>query len=156
MTLAEIAQELKDDDAKVILAYAFNATGKTRLCVAYKDATKDADGNHAGVYYNAYSEDLFVWNNDEENDGADLRLTVLLSSLSVYHASLTEDNVRDKLRAFKPTYDFEFTLNADSEKGIESISFFKPGPMPTPCRRSRSHAAKSGRSYGAFSRDVRG
>lgn len=131
MTLAEIAQELNNDDAKVILAYAFNATGKTQLCVAYKDATKDADGNHTGVYYNAYSEDLFVWDNDEENDGADVRLTVRPSSLSAFHASLTEDNVRDRLKAFRPKYGFEFRLHEDDpSKGIESVSFFIPNQNP--------------------------
>lgn len=61
MTHAEIAEALKAGDEKIVLAYAFNTTGKTRLCVAYKDATKLVDGTHTGVYYNAFSEDLFVW-----------------------------------------------------------------------------------------------
>jgi hypothetical protein len=131
MTLAEIAQELKDDDAKVVLAYAFNATGKTQLCVAYKDATKDADGTHAGVYYNAYSEDLFVWDNDEENDGANVRLTVKQSSLSRFHALMTEDNVRDKLDAYGPKYGFKLRLHEDDpSKGIESVTFFIPNQNP--------------------------
>jgi hypothetical protein len=124
--LEEIAQSLKNDDARVILAYAFNATGKTQLCVAYKDATKQADGSHSGVYYNAYSEDIFGWDNDEENDGVNIRLIVRPSSLSKFHAVLNEDNVRDKLKAYKPKYDFEFKLHDDVEKGIESISFFIP------------------------------
>lgn len=124
MTVAEIAQALKEDEARIILTYAFNATGKTQLCVAYKDATKLADGSHSGVYYNAFSEDLFVWENDEENDGADIRLTVKSSSLSRFHASLTEDRVREKLKAYRPTYEFEFSLHEDVEKGIDSVSFF--------------------------------
>ena len=61
MTHAEIAEALKVSDERIVLAYAFNATGKTRLCVAYKNATKHEDGTHTGVYYNAFSEDLFVW-----------------------------------------------------------------------------------------------
>lgn len=127
MTLDEIALTLKDDDARIILAYAFNATGKTQLCVSYKNATKNPDGSHAGVYYNAYSEDLFVWENDEGNTGADIRLNVLSSSLSKFHALLTEDNVRDKLKPYKAKYGFSFKLNeTDSEMGIESISFFIP------------------------------
>ena len=73
MTLDEIAAALKNDDARIIIAYAFNATGKTQLCVSYKNATKNDDGSHTGVYYNAYSEDLFVWNNDEENAGESIR-----------------------------------------------------------------------------------
>jgi hypothetical protein len=131
VTHAEIAEAIKGDDAKIVLAYAFNTTGKTRLCVAYKDATKLADGSHTGVYYNAFSEDLFVWDNDEENDGADIRLTVRPSSLSRFHTLLTEDNIRDKLNAYKPTFGFELRLHEDDPaKGIESISFFIPNQDP--------------------------
>ncbi|MXN74299.1 AAA family ATPase [Burkholderia sp. 4701] len=131
MKLDEIAKSLKDDNARIILAYAFNATGKTQLSVAFKNATKQDDGSHTGVYYNAFSEDLFVWDNDEENDGANVRLTVLPSSLSRFHALLTEDNIRDKLKAYKPKFGFELKLhNDDPEKGIESISFFIPNQNP--------------------------
>jgi hypothetical protein len=131
VTLDDIAKRLRDDDARVTLAYAFNTTGKTQLCVAYKNATKQDDGSHTGVYYNAYSEDLFVWNNDEDNDGANVRLTVLPSSLSKFHALLTEDNIRDKLNAYKPKFGFALNLHEDDpEKGIESISFFIPNQNP--------------------------
>lgn len=130
MTLPEIANSLKENDARVILIFAFNAVGKTQLAVAYKDETKQADETHTGVYYNAYSEDLFVWNNDEENDGADIRLIVQPSSLSKFHSSMTEDSIRVKLRAYKPKYDFEFTLHEDVEKGIKSVSFFIPDADP--------------------------
>ena len=55
----------------IVLIYAFNGVGKTRLSIEYKQQTKEANGNeHAGVYYNAYSEDLFQWDNDEENDNS--------------------------------------------------------------------------------------
>lgn len=125
MTHEEIAEALKAGEEKVVLAYAFNATGKTRLCVAFKDATKEADGTHTGVYFNAYSEDLFVWNNDEENDGLDKRLTILPSSLSVYLTYLTEDNVKDRLAPYKPKYNLRFNWHEDDpSKGIESVSFF--------------------------------
>ncbi|RYF46603.1 MAG: anticodon nuclease [Cytophagaceae bacterium] len=131
MTHAEIAGALKAGDEKVVLAYAFNTTGKTRLCVAYKDATKEEDGTHTGVYYNAYSEDLFAWDNDEENDGQDKRLTIRPSSLSLYHSSLTEDNVRDRLNAFKPKFGFRFNLYEDDPAmGIDSVSFFIPNQNP--------------------------
>lgn len=130
MTHAEIAQELKLDDATIILVYAFNSVGKTRLCVAYKDATKDEDGNHAGVYYNALSEDLFVWDNDEENDGESPHLQVSSSSLNRFHASLNEVNVREKLKPYRPSYEFEFKPYEDAERGIEWINFFVPSQNP--------------------------
>jgi len=131
VTLNEVANTLRDSDARITLVYAFNATGKTQLCVAYKNATKRGDGGHSGVYYNAYSEDLFVWNNDEENDGANVRLSVLPSTLSPFHALLTEDNVRDKLKAYKPKFGFTLNLYEENpERGIESVTFFIPNQNP--------------------------
>ena len=131
MTHAEIAQVIKASDARIVIAYGFNTTGKTRLCVAYKNATKLEDGSHTGVYYNAFSEDLFIWDNDEENDGADIRLKVLPSSLSGFHALLTEDNIRDKLKAYKPKFGFKLSLHEDDpSKGIKSVSFFIPVRNP--------------------------
>jgi energy-coupling factor transporter ATP-binding protein EcfA2 len=131
MTLPEIATILRDAKEKIILIFGFNAIGKTQLSVALKNATKAEDGTHAGVYYNAYSEDLFFWNNDEDNNGADVRLSVVPSSLNKFHPLLTEDNVRDKLAPYKPK--FAFRLNSyeeDPAKGIESVSFFMPIPNP--------------------------
>ena len=124
MTVQKIAEFLKNEKAKIILAYGFNSTGKTKLSVAYKNATKSAGGVHAGVYYNAYSEDLFVWDNDTENGEANIVLTVKHCSLNRLHALLSEENIRAKLKAFKPKYDFEFKLHDDREQGIESISFY--------------------------------
>ncbi len=134
-TIEDIAFELRDDDATAVqLLYAFNSVGKTRLSVAYKNVTKEADGTHTGIYYNAYSEDLFVWDNDIENAEANIRLTVLPSSLSRLHAELNELNIHTKLKPYRPSFDFRFTMHEDAEKGIESISFFpadtQPGDAP--------------------------
>ena len=134
-TIEDIALELRDDDATAVqLLYAFNSVGKTRLSVAYKNATKKEDGTHTGIYYNAYSEDLFVWNNDIENTEANIRLTVLPSSLNRLHADLNELDVHEKLKPYRPSFDFRFSIYTDAEKGIESISFFpadtQPGDAP--------------------------
>ncbi len=128
MNLQEIAQAIHDAGENIVLVYAFNAVGKTRLSIAYKDLTKDEDGKHAGVYFNAYSEDIFVWENDDENDNADMRLTVRSSSLSRFHSLLNEDAVREKLRPYKPHYDFRFTIDEDSKDArIAFVSFFEEG-----------------------------
>lgn len=119
-----IVEKLAEVKEPIVLIYAFNATGKTRLSVAYKNATKDADGNHAGVYFNAYSEDLFVWDNDAENEEASVQLEIRKSSLNRFHSSLTEDDIRDKLNRFKPNYRFEFIFHANPEDGIRSLMFF--------------------------------
>ncbi len=129
-TIEDIASELIEDTADVQLLYAFNSVGKTRLSIAYKNATKKEDGTHTGIYYNAYSEDLFVWNNDIENDEENIRLTVLPSRLSRFHADLNENEIHAKLKLYRPSFDFRYNMHKDVEKGIESISFFPMGTQP--------------------------
>ena len=129
-TVEDIATQLCDDAADIQLLYAFNSVGKTRLSVAYKNATKRADGTHMGIYYNAYSEDLFLWDNDIENNESSIRLTVLASSLSRLHADLNEIDVHAKLKPYRPSFDFRFAMHPDAEKGIESITFFPAGTQP--------------------------
>ena len=138
MNHTEIATQIRELDENIVLIYAFNATGKTRLSVTYKDISKDPEnGSHSGVYYNAFSEDLFVWDNDEDNNNAAINLTVTQSSLNQYHLLLTEDSIRQKLTAYKPKYDFFFNLHDNPEDGIKSISFFIEGDEDTPIKVSR-------------------
>lgn len=118
MTHDEIARELRDAKERIVLIYAFNATGKTRLSIAYKNITKDKDGSHAGVYYNAHGEDLFTWDNDR------LLLDIKESGLNRFHSSLSEDDVRKQLNRYKPSYRFDFIPHEDPEKGIKSLLFF--------------------------------
>jgi len=60
----------KDNDTlynNCVLLFAFNGTGKTRL--SYEFAHKDRINNqHHTLYYNAFTEDLFTWNNDLEGN----------------------------------------------------------------------------------------
>lgn len=82
MTLTEIAEQLQGKNKKVQLIYAFNGTGKTRLSRAFKDliapkheaqddgedAEKVEPSRNKILYYNAFTEDLFYWDNDLEGD----------------------------------------------------------------------------------------
>ena len=122
----DIATKLVGLEKNINLIYAFNGTGKTRLSVAYKDVTKTNNGgSHSGVYYNAYSEDLFNWNNDEPNDGEDVNLKLKESCLNQFHPLLNEINLQDKLIAYKPKFDYRFTYFEDLNDGIESIRFYR-------------------------------
>ena len=75
-TLTEIAQILKDTDKKVQLIYAFNGVGKTRLSREFKElVAPKTEGKEAEeeklikvLYYNAFTEDLFYWDNDLDED----------------------------------------------------------------------------------------
>lgn len=77
-TLTEIAQQLKDANKKVQLIYAFNGTGKTRLSREFKDLIAPKTDNEEAqqselaqkkiLYYSAFTEDLFYWDNDLDLD----------------------------------------------------------------------------------------
>ncbi|MFT3760135.1 hypothetical protein [Thauera sp.] len=82
-TLAEVAKQLRDADKKVQLIYAFNGMGKTRLSREFKQlvAPKNEDGEEGAtdqpassrskiLYYSAFTEDLFYWDNDLTLDAA--------------------------------------------------------------------------------------
>src|ERR1035437_1814653 len=72
-TLNEIAQKL-NVNKKVQLIYAFNGIGKTRLSREFKEliAPKNSDEEDEAdikmLYYNAFTEDLFYWDNDLNAD----------------------------------------------------------------------------------------
>lgn len=81
-SLTEIAEQLRNSNKKVQLIYAFNGTGKTRLSRAFKQliapkpevGEDSSDANLLGLsrdkilYYNAFTEDLFYWDNDLTGD----------------------------------------------------------------------------------------
>ena len=82
--LREIAEHLQASEKKVQLIYAFNGSGKTRLSREFKelvspkliadtedDEEEDANPSHPKIlYYNAFTEDLFYWDNDLTEDVA--------------------------------------------------------------------------------------
>jgi len=76
-TLRQIAEHLRDANKKVQLIYAFNGNGKTRLSREFKelvspktDPDADTDDGYKSklLYYNAFTEDLFYWDNDLHGD----------------------------------------------------------------------------------------
>ena len=73
-TLNEIARTLRDANKKVQLIYAFNASGKTRLSGEFrelidpKNEELNYDHRPKVLYYNAFTEDLFYWDNDLTGD----------------------------------------------------------------------------------------
>lgn len=94
-TLTEIAQQLKNANKKVQLIYAFNGTGKTRLSREFKQLiapnTDIEESDNAAdqpeltrtriLYYNAFTEDLFYWDNDL-NQSAEPKLKIQPNSFT--------------------------------------------------------------------------
>lgn len=134
MTLQEITDNIIQAPENIHLVYAFNGTGKTRLSVNLKDSLKREDGSHRGVYFNAYSEDLFTWDNEA------VELFIKPSSLSDFHQYMgTELDIQNKLKYYSTKFDFRFNLVKDDnpQKGWKSVSFFYPEDEETNVKISR-------------------
>ncbi len=130
-TLEEIAQQLHAADKKVQLIYAFNGTGKTRLSRTLKDliAHKTEDGQESELsrekilYYNAFTEDLFYWNNDLQGDG-DAKLVIQPNTFTEWilteqgqEPNITRNFQRYANDKLTPTFNQEYTVQTKDELG---------------------------------------
>lgn len=114
--LPELAQHLRAqlDTKKFVLLYAYNGTGKTRLSTAFKNIGKtvDADGEVTArdtLYFNAFTEDLFQWDNDLVNDS---RRVLKINSDSRFFAGLAELEMDNRIRPLLSRYaDFDFRID---------------------------------------------
>jgi len=93
-----------------VLLYAYNSTGKTRLSVAFKDLGKHGDERDT-LYFNAFTEDLFYWDNDLQND----RERVLkINKDSHFFDGLGELEMDNRIRPLLNRYaDFDFKIDTD-------------------------------------------
>jgi len=108
------ARHLRGLEKKVTLIFAYNGTGKTRLCMAFKELGKqrNADGEVVArdtLYFNAFTEDLFTWDNDLEHD----RERVLrMNTASRFFSGLEELEMESRIRGFLHRYaDFQFDID---------------------------------------------
>lgn len=107
--LAEhLRQEL--EIKKYILIYGYNGIGKTRLSTAFKDLGKKGVERDT-LYFNAFTEDLFYWDNDLAND----RERVLkINRDSRFFAGLKELEMDNRIRPLLTRYaDFDFRIDTD-------------------------------------------
>ncbi len=127
--LPALAQHLRTElqTKKFVLLYAYNGTGKTRLSVAFKDLGKQSIKRPVTVedtvddpltitetvgdtlYFNAYTEVLFHWDNDLAND----RERVLkINRDSRFFAGLSELEMDNRIRPLLNRYaDFDFRID---------------------------------------------
>jgi hypothetical protein len=105
--------------ATILLLYAYNRTGKTRLSMEFKDAgkrrsKKNIEGNPDTLYFNAFTEDLFTWENYLEGD----RVRHLqLNKSSKFFTALSELALDETIASYLGRYaDFEFDVNYETWK----------------------------------------
>lgn len=120
-SLNEIAEYFRMllDIKKTIALFAYNGTGKTRLSSEFKSlgqilnedtGTKTADT----LYYNAFTEDLFHWENDLEND---LERALTMNSNSRFFSGLQGLAIETKIRDLLSRYaDFDFFIDYATSK----------------------------------------
>ncbi|WPD21857.1 MAG: AAA family ATPase [Candidatus Electrothrix scaldis] len=110
--LRQLATRLRDDlnNRDFVLLYAYNGTGKTRLSMEFKDAGKRKNrGNPDTLYFNAFTEDLFIWDNDLEGDS---ERVLQLNSASLFFSGIKELALEENIQAYLGRYaDFDFDID---------------------------------------------
>lgn len=138
-TLKEIAEKLRDTNKKVQLIYAFNGTGKTRLSGEFKNLiASKTNGDEEGeqvesartkiLYYNAFTEDLFSWDNDLELDAAP-KLKIQPNSFTQW---VLQDQGQDQnmITTFQRYTDEKLTPRFDENFSEVSFSFQRGNEAP--------------------------
>ncbi|WP_299026305.1 AAA family ATPase [uncultured Campylobacter sp.] len=125
-SIKEIAEYFKKllDEKKYIILFAYNGTGKTRLSGEFKSlgqhlneetGEKTADT----LYYNAFTEDLFYWDNDLDNDA---ERVLKFNKSSRFFNGLKDLDMDNKIRPLLHRYaDFNFSIDYDEAE----ISFYR-------------------------------
>jgi len=117
--LNEVASDLREKlvDKKYILLFAYNGTGKTRLSMEFKDLGKNEDERDT-LYFNAFTEDLFYWDNDLESDlNRELRLNASSRFFNGLLGTAIDTNIRKLLHRYV-NFDFKIkTKNIEVNEG---------------------------------------
>jgi len=114
-SMNRLVQRLRDDlnggNQDIVLLYAYNGTGKTRLSMAFKEYGKRNDERDT-LYFNAYTEDLFSWDNDLEGD-SDRHLKI--NSSSQFFSGFRGLELESKIFEYLHRYaDFEFRIDYEN------------------------------------------
>lgn len=133
--LADFVTHLRAQDKKVHLLFAYNGTGKTRLSMEFKEAGKKEVTNtltteDGGIittsegfelitterirdtlYFNAFTEDLFYWDNDLDNN---VERVLKINEKSKFFEGMAELEMENRIRPLLRRYtDFDFYIDYD-------------------------------------------
>lgn len=111
-SLRNLVTRLRDDlnSTPLVLLFAYNRTGKTRLSMEFKDVGKRKNkGNADTLYFNAFTEDLFIWENDLDGDSV---RHLQLNKNSRFFTALTELALDETIAGYLNRYtDFDFDID---------------------------------------------
>lgn len=120
MKIEDVAAHFRQilNDKKYVLLFAYNGTGKTRLSMAFKDMGRNGEDRDT-LYFNAFTEDLFNWDNDLDGDQ---ERKLELNQKSRFFSGLQELEMENRIRPLLRRYtDFDFVIDYKDW----SISFFR-------------------------------
>lgn len=121
---------------KVQLIYAFNGSGKTRLSREFKELISPKSDSDDGeqprtkfVYYNAFTEDLFYWDNDLEGD-IDRKLIIQPNDYTkwILEEQGQDQNVITNFQRYAndkltPHFNAEYTVKGENDKEVKVKAF---------------------------------
>lgn len=107
----ELSKEKKPK--KTLLIFAYNGTGKTRISMEFKSIGKKK-GKTDTLYFNAYTEDLFTWNNDLKGDK---NRYLVMNRDSRFFDALEQFDMEPQIKSYLLRY-AEFNFRFDENKKI--------------------------------------
>ncbi|NML32051.1 AAA family ATPase [Paraburkholderia antibiotica] len=115
--LRTLTRKLRDDlgGVELILMYAYNRTGKTRLSMEFKEEGKRKNNGTADtLYFNAFTEDLFTWDNDLDGDAV---RQLQLNPNSTFFNGLKDLALDETIAGYLDRYaDFDFDIDYETWK----------------------------------------
>ncbi|WP_303878874.1 AAA family ATPase [Desulfovibrio piger] len=101
----------KHNVPEVLLLFAYNGTGKTRLSMEFTRQGTVNDKSDT-LYFNAFTEDLFFWDNDLENDE---HRVLKLNSDSRFFSGVYGMEMETRIRSFLHRYtNFDFSIDTET------------------------------------------
>lgn len=119
------AKDEQDMFTNCALVFAYNGTGKTRLSYDFAHYGRDEETPQHTLYYNAYTEDLFTWDNDLENNTEHRLLINQNSSLIQGLAGYNFSESLHKYLSIFADIDFTFHYDENNEEIPDYVVFSK-------------------------------
>lgn len=119
-TLRNVVTRIRDDlrqndngGVDFVQLYAYNGTGKTRLSMEFKEVGKRKRGQERDtLYFNAFTEDLFHWDNDLAGDS---NRVLQINSDSKFFEGFKELALEEKIFTYLVRYsNFNFKIDYDN------------------------------------------
>lgn len=121
--LSELVDHLRTQNKNVHLLFAYNGTGKTRLSMDFKHAGKtfNSEGEvekRDTLYFNAFTEDLFFWDNDLDNE---TERVLKINQSSKFFEGLSELEMENRIKPLLNRYvDYDFRIDYEQWQVIFS------------------------------------